>query len=449
MAKFFGTNGIRRVFPQDLTLEFIHDMTLAIGTYFERGPILIGYDGRESSPVICKVVCSALNFMGIDCNVAGVVPTPCLEYAVKTLGYSGGLMITASHNPPQYNGIKPAAGDGVEISRSDELVIEDIYLEKRWPKKPDSWGVTATDDRPVGVYLKGILSHVDTKLIRSKHFAVVLDLGNGAQTVSAPDLCRLLECKTFLVNENLDGTFPGRGSEPTPQNLSALSKAVRDNNADIGVAFDGDGDRSLFCDNDGNILTGDQSALVLVRHLLKKNPDSVIVTCLNSSSGIEDLALASGSKVIRTKVGSVEVSREMVSSKALIGFEENGGFMYGRHNQVRDGGMTLALMLDLLATCNKPLATEATSLTSSFTAKDKVACPVTKVSSLLSSLISEFPDADTSDGIKIIADPKNWVMIRPSGTEPIVRIYAESTSQEKLDALMSEYLAKVNSIISR
>ena len=132
MAKFFGTNGIRGVFSEDFTLEFVHDMTLAIGTYFEKGPILIGYDGRELSPVICKVVSSALNSIGLDCNIAGLVPTPCLEFAVKTLGYSGGIMITASHNPPQYNGIKLAAKDGVEISREDELVIEEIYLQKNF-----------------------------------------------------------------------------------------------------------------------------------------------------------------------------------------------------------------------------------------------------------------------------------------------------------------------------
>lgn len=269
MAKFFGTNGIRGVFDEDFTLEFVHDMTLAIGTYFGKGPVLIGYDGRDSSPAICKVVSSALNSIGIDCKVAGLVPTPCLEFAVKSLGYSGGMMITASHNPPQYNGIKPAAKDGVEISREDELVIENIYLQKKWPDTK-KWGNTGTDNRTIATYLDGIISNIDSKLIESKHFKVVLDLGNGAQAVSAPDFCKMLKCETFLINQNVDGSFSGRGSEPTPQNLSELSKTVIENNADIGIAFDGDGDRSIFCDNNGNILTGDRSALVLVRHLLKK-----------------------------------------------------------------------------------------------------------------------------------------------------------------------------------
>ena len=449
MAKFFGTNGIRGVFPKDLTLEFVHDMALAIGTYFERGPILIGFDGRESSPVICKVLTSTLNSIGIDCNVAGIIPTPCLEFAVKTLGYSGGIMITASHNPSQYNGIKPAAKDGVEISREDELVIEDIYLQKSWIKNAQNWGTTGTEKRAIETYLEGIISHVDSKLITSKNFKVVLDLGNGAQAVTAPDFCKILQCETLLVNQNIDGNFPGRGSEPTPQNLSVLSRTVTENNADFGIAFDGDGDRSIFCDNKGNVLTGDKSALVLIRHILKKNPNSLIVTCLNSGSNIEVLAKEFNSKVIRTKVGSVEVSRRMVPSNALIGFEENGGFMYGKHNQVRDGCMTLALMLDLLATLERSLSDEIVSLPPSFTTKDKVSCSPEDVSKLLSSLKDEFPSSDTTDGIKITVDPKNWVMIRPSGTEPIVRVYAEAESQEKLDSLMSEYLKKIKLIISK
>jgi len=159
MAKFFGTNGIRGIFSEDFTLEFVHDMTLAIGTYFEKGPILIGYDGRESSPIICKIISSTLNSIGIDCNVAGIVPTPCLEFAVKTLGYSGGIMITASHNPPQYNGIKPAGKDGVEISREDELVIEDIYFKKSCITNPEKWGVTGEETRAIDTYLKGYISN--------------------------------------------------------------------------------------------------------------------------------------------------------------------------------------------------------------------------------------------------------------------------------------------------
>lgn len=446
VAKFFGTNGIRGVFPGGLSLRFIHDMSLAIGTHLG-GPVLVGYDGRHSSPAICRAACSALNSAGIDCGIAGLVPTPCLEYAVKSLGYSGGLMITASHNPPEYNGIKPVAADGVEISRDVELVVEAIYEKRGWKVSPGAWGRPHDEGRAVRTYLDGVASAVDRGRIGSRGFKVVLDLGNGAQAVTAPRLAGMLGCKASAVNGEIDGAFPGRGSEPTPQNLGELSRAVVEQGADLGVAFDGDGDRSMFCDERGEVLTGDQSALVLVRHLLGDNPGSTVVTCLNSSSAIEALACKSGSEVIRTRVGSVEVSRAMTSSGALAGFEENGGFMYGRHNQVRDGCMTLALMLDLLASSGRTLSAEAADVPESFTAKDKVRCPEGSVPGILEALRAEFPGADTTDGIRIATGPRDWVMIRPSGTEPVVRIYAEASERDMLGGVMSEYVDKVRSLI--
>jgi phosphomannomutase/phosphoglucomutase len=171
------------------------------------------------------------------------------------------------------------------------------------------------------------------------------------------------------------------------------------------------------------------------------------VTCLNSSSAIEELAAKTKSKVIRTKVGSVEVSRKMVPQKALIGFEENGGFMYGKHNQVRDGAMTLALALDLLAGSGKSMTDEITSIPKSYTTKDKVSCTKEQAKKIINALKKEHKNHDTTDGIKIIFDDKNWVMIRPSGTEPIARIYAEADSQQRLEQTMSKYIKKVKSMI--
>ena len=449
MGKLFGTNGIRGVFGDDLTLDFIHDITLSIATYFKEGPILVGYDGRDSSPVIAKVICSALNYAGLDCKNSGLVPTPCLEFATKTLGYKGGIMITASHNPPKYNGIKPIASDGVEISREDELIIEEIYFNKKWKNPPKHWGITNKEEQAIEAYLDGVKSQVNTAKIISKNFKVVLDLGNGAQAVLAPMFCKKLGCEVFVINEEIDGKFPGRGSEPTPENLQELSQTVLNNHANLGVAFDGDGDRSLFCDSNGEILTGEKSALLLTRHILEKNPNSIVVTCLNSGSSIESIAESTNSRVIRTKIGSVEVSRKMVSMNALIGFEENGGFMYGKHNQVRDGIMTLALVLDLIALSGKTISEEIATLPPSFTTKDKISCSSDEAKKIIDILKQENANANIEDGIKISFDEKNWVMVRPSGTEPIVRIYAEAVSKEDLDNIMSDYIQKIKSILSR
>ena len=447
MGKLFGTNGVRGIFSEDFTLEFIHDLVLSISAYFKRGTILVGYDGRNSSPVISKIVCSTLNSAGLDCNLAGLVPTPCLEFATKNLGYDGGIMITASHNPPEYNGIKPVASDGVEISRDDEKKIEEIFFQKTWKHDYSQFGSTKSDSSIIQKYIDGIKSQVDISGIKSRKFKVVLDLGNGAQSVTAIKLCEQLGCETITINEKIDGNFSGRGSEPTPNNLQKLSEAVKKNNADLGIAFDGDGDRSIFCDNDGKILSGDKSALLLANYLLNKNPNSKVVTCINSSNLIDEIVSQTNSTLIRTKVGSVEVSRKMVSENALLGFEENGGFMYGKHNHVRDGGMALALALELLSHSNNTLSEELGLLPPSFTTKEKISCSKENADRIISKLLDEFPDSDTTDGIKIIFDNKNWIMIRSSGTEPIIRIYGESDSQKNLETLMKQYTHKIQTIL--
>jgi len=448
MGKLFGTNGVRGIFAKDFTLSTVHDLISSFASYVGKGPILVGYDGRTSSPLIARTVCATLNAHGLDCKNAGLVPTPCLEFATKKLGYAGGIMVTASHNPPEYNGIKPCASDGVEISRDDEMIIEDFYFNKSWRPYSERYGETSEEPNAAPVYLEGAISQISSEKIRSRQFTVVLDLGNGAQAVTAPEFCRRLNCNTVLINEDIDGRFPGRGSEPTPQNLSELSKQVRESNADLGVAFDGDGDRSIFCDNDGKVMTGDKSALLLARHILQNNLNSQVVTCLNSGTAIEEIAKSFNSSVVRTMVGSVEVSRKMVPLNAILGFEENGGFMYGRHNQVRDGVMTLGLMLDLLAASGDTVAELMATLPASFTAKDRVRCAPGQATRLIDALKTEFPDSDTTDGIKISFGPKEWVMIRPSGTEPVVRIYAESDSQEKLDGLLKNYAGRIRSVIS-
>jgi len=449
MGKLFGTNGIRGVFAEDFTLEFVHDLVLAISTYFKEGTILVGYDGRHSSGVISKLVCSTLNYAGLDCHVAGLVPTPCLEFATKTLGYDGGIMITASHNPPEYNGIKPVASDGVEVSREDENIIEDIFFKKNWKRNSSMWGSTKNDDRAVQTYLDGIKSQVNVSKIKSRKLKVVLDLGNGAQSITAIKLCEQLGCEIITINQQIDGSFPGRGSEPTPNNLQELSSTVVKNNANLGIAFDGDGDRSIFCDNKGMLLSGDKSALLLSSYLLKKNPNSKIITCTNSGNSIDKIVTQTNSTIIRTKVGSIEVSRKMITENALLGFEENGGFMFGKHNHVRDGGIALALFLELLTSSNKSMSEELATLPPSFTTKDKLSCNKEDANIIISKLLDEFPNADTTDGIKIVFDEKNWIMVRPSGTEPIIRIYAESDSEKNLETLMTEYTQKIKLFLDR
>ncbi len=464
MGTYFGTNGIRGIPGRGFfTLDFACTAAAAIGSHLlasargggaNRGggtTVLVGYDGRSTGPLICSAVSAALSYAGIDCAVAGMLSTPCLEYEVrKKPQYAGGIMITASHNPPEYNGLKAVASDGIEVSRQDELRIENTIT---------SGGVRAAGNGEWGAmssarefdYVSDVASRVDGQAISSRNLRVVIDSGNGAQGPFAAELCGMLGCRYTVINREVDGRFPGRGPEPTPENLSQLSREVVRGGADLGVAFDGDGDRSIFCDETGGIVIGDRSALVLARHILGGSRGSSIATCLNSSSSAEKVAAEFGSDVIRTRIGSVEVSQCMRETGALIGYEENGGFMYGAHNAVRDGCMTLALMLDALAGSEITLSQHAGLLPPSYTAKTKVRCAEnggggggsagSTALAVMGRLRDELDVSDDSDGLKVLLSDAGdrWVLVRPSGTEPALRVYAEAPTQGEADGIVSEY----------
>jgi phosphomannomutase/phosphoglucomutase len=454
MGRLFGTNGVRGVFNKDLTLDLALRLSYALGTYFKEGKVLLGYDGRYSSPLLADVVTAGLNAMGLDVYNAGLVPTPCLQYCVKRLGYDGGVMITASHNPPEYNGIKVMARDGVEIPREEESIIEEIFFSSNF-KLSDRLGREYSISNAIDVYINGILSLVNYDAIRSKGFKVVVDLGNGAQAVAVPRLLDALGCKVITINERIDGSFPGRGSEPTVDNLHDLKAKVIDSNADLGVAYDGDGDRSIFCDEHGNIYTGDRSGAILIDHILKQSKgysnDVKIVTPINSSMLIDIVASKYRAKVIRIKVGSVEVSREMLRSNALLGLEENGGFMYARHIAVRDGAMSTALMLEALAVSNNSLSELNSMHRRFYQYKTKFQCSSTESLKVIEELRNDAKDKriESIDGIKIWIDDESWVMVRQSGTEPIMRLYAEASDDVRLKDIVRLYTEKIRSILKR
>ena len=446
--RLFGTNGVRGIYGEELTHDLVIDLCYALGTYFGMGPIVVGYDGRRSSPVLSRLVRATFNSAGLDTANAGMVPTPCLQYAAKRLGYAGGIMITASHNPPQYNGIKPTAPDGVEISREDELKVEDIYYSKRFAKI-DGTGRDSVDDSIVSRYVDAVLARVDADRIRQRKFTIAMDTGNGVQATVAPVVAKKLGCKVIVVNGNVDGEFPARGSEPTPDNLGLLAQTVRSSKADFGVAYDGDGDRSIFCDDNGSIYMGDKTGALLVRHLLAgRHRGSEVVCPVNTSVILSKVAEQAGSKIVHTKVGSVEVSREMVRRRSPLGLEENGGFMYGALNEVRDGVMATALVFDMLAASGTKFSQHIAQLPQTFQHKSKFACPSREVVDRVVQACIDHGSpkkVETLDGAKIWIDEDTWLMVRPSGTEPLIRMYAESTDKSLLDSKVDEYRRLVQS----
>jgi phosphomannomutase/phosphoglucomutase len=443
--RLFGTNGIRFVPGVSHDLDFVINLGEAIGTYFGGGELLVGQDGRVSSPALANAAISGLMSSGRDVGEAGLVPTPALQYAVKTMGFKGGVMVTASHNPAQYNGLKVAGPDGVEVPRLDEQRIEKIFFDRSQTKA--DWktiGAARSEPSVVRNYIAGILSKVNSKLVAGRKFTVVMDAGNGAQCVAAPYLVEALGCKLITLNSVVDGAFPGRGPEPTPETLKDLSAVVKSVGADLGVAYDGDGDRSMFCDEEGRILWGDQTGCLVTDYVLEKHPGGTIVTSVSSSQAVEIVAKKRNAKVFRTRVGSVDISRTIVERGAVFGFEENGGCMYMPHIPVRDGGMTTALMLECLASRGMAFSrTLAFSVPRFFQAKTKIEVDRKKVDSVMRAVEHQAKgEIEHIDGVKVWTDEHSWVLVRPSGTEPLIRVFAESDSQEGADFLIKKF-AKV------
>jgi phosphomannomutase/phosphoglucomutase len=438
----FGTNGIRGVFGKDLSLDFLVNITRSLAAYYKKGPILIGRDGRNSNNIMFNVVTAALNSDGLDTVDAGILPTPCLQYATKRNEFNGGIMITASHNPPEYNGLKPIANDGVELPRQDESVVEQIFENKTFITS-EIVGQNFKEEMIIARYIGDVLALVDVDRIKKRKFKVTMDLGNGVQALVAPLLAKKLGCTVITVNGTIDGDFPGRGSEPTPSNLSLMSFVARETNSDIGAAFDGDGDRSIFCDEKGIVSWGDKTGTLLAKYLiLTKHPKAKIVCPVNTTNILTKVAQDNGSEIIHTKVGSVEVSREMVKQGAIIGMEENGGFMYGVLNQVRDGALTTVLMLDLMASEGESLSAILSSLPKVYQYKSKFEC---SEMGLIQKVVDSVKDhgspmkIETLDGVKIWFDEESWLMLRPSGTEPLIRIYGESTDELLINSKVNEY----------
>jgi phosphomannomutase/phosphoglucomutase len=440
--KLFGTNGIRGLVNIELTPEMAIKVGCAVGTFFGKKNLLLGYDARTSGPMLAKATISGLTATGCNVFFAGMAPTPALQFAVKNHKLDGGVIITASHNPPEYNGIKVIWSDGIETSHEQEVEIENNYFDNKitfaeWDKLGTVQDLPGVNEE----YVQAIKKHVNSSKIIGKHFHVVLDAANSVGGLTGPQLLRELGCKVTSINANIDGTFPGRMPEPRPENLAELSATVKAIGADMGVAFDGDADRSIFTDENGVIYWGDKTFAVVIKRFLTKNKGAKIVTPVSSSTLIKDTVEAYHGELIWTKVGSVTVSQKMKEVKAKLGGEENGGIFYGPHQAVRDGAMTTALLLDIMTETGEKLSKLVAEQPQYFLEKGKVECPDDKKEPLLKKLYEQVKgeNISTIDGVKIWFKDNSAILIRPSGTEPVFRLYAEAKNQEKALKLVKDY----------
>lgn len=428
--RLFGTNGVRGVINEELTVQMATEVGQAIGT-FMGGRVAIATDSRTSADMVRCAVSAGMMAAGIEVLDLGMLPTPALQYYVKNSGVKGGVMITASHNPPQFNGIKCADFDGTEMPRNKEEAIESIYFEKSFANK--SWRGVGTIKPVRGVgqsYANAVKRQVDFPTIQDAKLTVVLDCANGAGSVTSPYLLDQLGVRAITLNANPQGTFPGHESEPTPDHLKDLVAMVKATGADLGVAHDGDADRTIFVDDKGNYLYGDKSLALVSAYMVKEKGGGTVVTPVSTSSCVEDVVKKAGGEIIYTKVGSPIVARKMIEVNAVFGGEENGGLIFPEHQYCRDGAMAMAKVLEIVAKEGK-LSKLMSQVPSYALDKRKLDCPNDIKEKVLKDLLERFADmrTDNTDGVKVLFD-NGWSLVRPSGTEPIFRVYSESKTKD-------------------
>jgi phosphomannomutase/phosphoglucomutase len=441
--QLFGTNGVRGIFGKDLTPELILSIGEAFGT-MRKGCIGVGRDTRTSGDTLVRAAKAGLLAMGCDVVDCGILPTPALQYLVKEK-FDGGMMITASHNPPEYNGVKIIEPDGTEMGDEETIKLEQILFSRSF--SPTSWThVGKETDSPdfINEYIKAIVNHFPPEI--GMGMTVVIDPGSGPACLTTPRILTEMGCKVITVNGIMDGTFPGRMPEPTVEGLRNLAALVVSSGAAFGVAHDGDADRAVFIDNKGQFVEENLEFALVARHICQNTP-GIIVTPVSTGQVVKLVAEMEHSEVIYTPVGSIYVARAMRSllgqgKKIVFGGEGNGGLIFPDHQFCRDGGMTAAMMVAILVKTGKPLSDLVTQLPNRHIIKDKLTTPngVKILESL--TILYKMEATDTTDGLKIFRK-NTWGLVRASGTEPIIRIIVDADTEEHGIELHKELRSRV------
>ena len=452
MARLFGTNGIREVVGGPLTAPFATRVATAIASVVPPGrPLAVGWDGRTSSPGLARIVSATFALAGHRVIELGLLPTPAIQYSVPRVGAELGTIVTASHNPPEFNGFKCIAADGLEASREFEEAIE-AAAERASPASVayDRVGEIASDSLGAARYLDGIVAQVDRAAIAARKFTVVLDCANGAAAATSPALLRRLGCRVVTINGQVDGTFPGHFPEPTEANLADLRRTVTAVGADLGIAHDGDADRAVYVDRAGRFIPGEEMLALHARDAVARHHGGIVVTSISSPQSVEDAIRPLGGTVEYTRVGSPAISHSMQRTHAVFGGEDNGGLIFPAFQLARDGAMSVAGTLDLLARSDRPLTEMLAELPHYPMVKEKVDCPVAARDRVLRSVADELTAGAervvTLDGLKVYRDG-GWVLVRPSGTEPLLRVIAEARSAPAARALADRALAAARAAI--
>ncbi len=440
-----SVSGIRGIVGETMTPELILKVGSAFAKYTNKGTIVIGRDSRPTGQAISESIGSVLVLSGCDVVDLGIVPTPTVQLMVEELQANGGIVISASHNPVEWNAFKLINNKGTflnskEINRFFSLMDADFRYEK-W----DKIGSIIHNDKSEGIHIKKVLDVVFSSKIKKKRFKVVLDSVNGAGSKITLDLLERLGCRVAPLYCEMTGYFP-RGAEPLQENLKDLSAMVIDKSADIGFAQDPDADRLAIVDENGRPIGEENTIALVAEHLLSKKQGRVVVN-LSTTKTVEDIAKSYGAKFKRTRVGEINVVDDMRKNGARIGGEGNGGVISPDVHLGRDSLVGIGYILEMMTDRGKTISQLVDELPQYVMKKGKVKYDKSiNTSRIFSKLKNSYKEESISeiDGVRIDfrKDEKfkgGWVHLRPSNTEPIFRIIAEGRDKKQVAGIYNHF----------
>ena len=445
-----SVSGVRGIVGKDLTPEMISRWAAAFGIWTgerarpsrrraARPSIVLGRDARTSGPMFAQAAAAGL--MSVGCNIidVGLVPTPTVQLAVEHHNAAGGLILTASHNPIEWNALKFVGSDGIFLDTVAGTRVRELAAGDGLPRANyNAIGGVRADSDAISRHLAAVLAlrAVDVRRIRRRRLRVALDTVRGAGGTIMPELFERLGCRVVAINLQTDGLFP-RSPEPLPENLKALGALVRRTKADVGIAVDPDVDRLAIVDEKGRPI-GEDYTLAFAIRALRPSARQTVVCNLSTSLVVEDAAKEFGATVVRAAVGEANVARKIIELNAVVGGEGNGGVMYPALHVGRDAPVAGALLLGLLAR-EQATVSELVDRAPRYTIVKAKVARGPRLEPVYAGLRQRFPDAavDTQDGLRL-SWPDRWLHVRPSGTEPIIRLIAEAPTSADAERLIEE-----------
>ena len=443
-----SVSGVRGIVGKNFTASVAVDYGCAFGAFLknrhpdkkEKLSVCIGRDSRPSGQMLQSAVTEGLCAVGIDVIDLGVVTTPGVGIMARQLRCGGGVVITASHNPSQYNGIKLLLGNGIAPPVDAAEQIKQYFCDKHFALVDSAnCGKVASNEQTDATHIARVLAIVDKEAIAARRFKIVLDSVNGAGGRITKKMLAELGCVVSAINDEPTGLFV-HGPEPTAENLTGLCEEVKTKQAEIGFALDPDGDRLAIVDDAGNYIGEEYSLALAAKYIFSKRTGKA-ATNLSTSRMIDDIAEEAGGQVIRTAVGEANVAAAMLEHDCVIGGEGNGGVIDLRVGPVRDSLVGIALVLQLMVETGKTISQLVGEIGGYYMSKDKFAAEQNQTQQILDSVKKTFADAklDTTDGCRFDFDD-GWLHLRVSNTEPVMRIIVEAkdqrTAQKYIDAVL-------------